>query len=77
MSAYSAGFFLFLSSFFCSRYDLGLEILALRQRLGVLNRKHPRRRFRIRDRLFWIFLRRLWPGWKNALVAVKPETVAA
>jgi putative transposase len=77
MIAYSAGILLFLSSFSRSRYDLGLEILALRQQLGVLNRKHPRRRFRLRDRLFWIFLRRLWPEWKNVLIIVKPETVVA
>jgi len=77
MIAYSAGFLIFLSSFFRSRYDLGLEILALRQQLRVLNRKHPRRRFRLRDRLFWVSLQRLWPGWKNALIVVKPETVVA
>ena len=77
MGSYLAGLFLFLSSFFRSRCNLGLEILALRQQLGVLNRKHPRPRLQIRDRVFWIFLRRLWPGWKKALVVVKPETVVA
>ncbi len=25
--------------------------------------------------MFWIWLQRHWPGWKNALVIVKPETV--
>jgi len=30
------GFFSFLNTFFRSRYSLGLEILALRQQLGVL-----------------------------------------
>jgi hypothetical protein len=29
------------------------------------------------DRLFWIALRRLWPGWKNVLIIVKPDTVVA
>jgi putative transposase len=67
--------FLFLSSFFRSRYILSLEILALRQQVNVLNRKHPRPRLRTGDRLFWVLLRRLWPGWKNALIVVKPETV--
>ncbi len=60
-----------------SRYNLGLEILALRQQLGVHKRKHPRPRLQLQDRLFWILLRRLWPAWRDALVLVKPETVAA
>jgi putative transposase len=77
MISYFAGLFLFLSSFFRSRGNLGLEIVALRQQLGVLNRKHPRPRLRARDRLFWILLRRLWPEWKNALIVVRPETVVA
>ena len=77
MISYFAGLFLFLSSFFRSRCNLGLEILALRQQLGVLNRKHPRPRLRTQDRLFWILLHRLWPGWKDALIVVKPETVVA
>src|SRR5438067_9016882 len=66
-----------LGAFFRSRYNLGLEILALRQQLGVLKRKHPRPRLRIEDRIFWILLRRLWPAWINVLVIVKPETVVA
>ncbi len=41
-----------LSAFFRSRYNLGLEILALRQQLGVLKRKQPRPRLRIQDRVF-------------------------
>ncbi len=27
------------------------------------------------DRVFWAILSRLWPGWRNSLVIVKPETV--
>ena len=77
MISYFVGPFLFLSSFFRSRCNLGLEIVALRQQLGVLNRKHPRPRLRIADRLFWVLLYRLWPGWKNALIIVKPETIVA
>jgi putative transposase len=66
-----------LSAFFRSRYNLGLEILALRQQLGLLKRKIPRPRTRIQDRIFWILLRRLWPAWQNILVIVKPETAVA
>ena len=57
--------------------NLGLEILALRQKLGVLNRKHPPSRLRTQDRLCWVLLYWLWPGWRNALIVVKPETVVA
>jgi hypothetical protein len=66
-----------LSAFFRSRYNLGLEILALRQQLGVLKRKQPRPRLRVQDRMFWILLRHLWPAWRNVLVIVRPETVVA
>jgi putative transposase len=66
-----------LGAFFRSRYNLGLEILALRQQLGVLKRKHPRARLRIQDRIFWTLLRWLWPAWNHVLVLVKPETVVA
>jgi transposase InsO family protein len=72
-----SGIFTFVGAFFYSRYHLGLEILALRQQLGVLKRKHPRPRLRKVDRLFWIFLRRIWPAWINALIIVKPETVVS
>ena len=27
------------------------------------------------DRLFWVVLSRLWSGWREILVIVKPETV--
>ena len=77
MIPFFIGFLTCLSAFFRSRYNLSLEILALRQQLGVLKRKHPRPRLRIQDRIFWILLRRLWPAWSNVLVIVKPETVVA
>ena len=66
-----------LSAFSRSRYNLALEILALRQQLGVLKRKRPHPRLRIQDRIFWTPLRRLWPAWTNLLVIVKPEIVVA
>jgi hypothetical protein len=51
-----------LGAFFRSRHNLCLEILALRQQLGVFHRKHPRPHLRAWDRLFWILLRRLSPS---------------
>jgi transposase InsO family protein len=77
MIPFFMGFLTCLSAFFRSRYNLGFEILALRQQLGVLKRKIPRPRLRIQDRIFWILRRRLWPAWSNVLVIVKPETVVA
>jgi putative transposase len=61
----------------CSRRELLLEILALRQQLNVLKAGHSRPRLTAPDRVFWVVLRRFWPGWKRALVIVQPETVVA
>ena len=60
--------------FFCSRCDLLLENLALRQQLAVLKQRHSRPRFAAVDKLLWVILR-LWPGWRRALILVRPETV--
>jgi putative transposase len=56
-----------------TRRDLLLETLALRHQLGVLARSN--KRFRPVDRLFWLFLRWLWPRWREALVLIQPATV--
>ena len=61
--------------FFQSRADIALEVLALRQQIGVLKRKRPRPQLRPLDRLFWTVLRSTWSHWRDALVIVKPETV--
>jgi hypothetical protein len=58
-----------------SRRDLLLENLALCQQLAVLKQRHPQPRFAAPDKLFWLILRRFWPGWKRALILVQPETV--
>jgi putative transposase len=49
--------------------------VALRQQLAVYKRAAGRPRLRRRDRLFWVWLSRVWTGWKDALVIVAPETV--
>ena len=67
-----------LAAAFRSRAPLQLEILALRQRLAVLHHGRPRRpHLRLADRLFWICLSKLWSGWRNPLIIVKPDTVVA
>lgn len=72
-------FLLFLTAFFTSNFkerrDLALENLALRQQLAVLKRERKRPAIKNRDRLFWVWLSRIWRGWRESLIIVKPETV--
>ena len=58
-----------------SRRDLTLENVALRQRLIVLQRQKGTVRLKDRDRVFWIWLRRVWPAWRRVLILVQPATV--
>ena len=60
---------------FADRAALHTEILALRQQVSVLKRQRPRPSLRKADRVFWVILSCLWPGWRHALVIVRPETV--
>ena len=54
---------------------VALENVALRHQLSVLQRSVRRPRFRRRDRIFWLWLARLWTGWRASLVIVQPATV--
>ena len=59
-----------------SQAALQIENAALRHQLTVLQRQaRGRPRLRPVDRLFWTWLCHLWPGWRRALVIVKPDTV--
>jgi putative transposase len=53
------------------------EIIALRHQLTVLQRSQKPRRLILNriDRYLWVWLSRLWSGWRSALIIVKPETV--
>src|SRR6478672_1743860 len=66
-----------LISAFCSREDLVLENLALRQQLLALHAKRPRRRLTALHKLFWVALRTFWSGWTKPLVLVTPRTVVS
>ena len=65
----------FVRKIVLSRATLQLENIALRHQVAVLKRERPRPWLRPLDRVFWVFLSRLWPRWKDALVIVKSETV--
>ena len=59
-----------------SRAVLHLEILALRQQLAMLTaRDRKRLRLRRRERLFWVWLYRLWPGCLETLALFKADTL--
>src|SRR5215470_7937763 len=77
MIRFLLAFLSWLGAFFRSRHDLGLELVALRQQVGVLKRKNPRPQLSPWDRLFWLGLRRGWSKWASVLGVVKPETVVA
>jgi transposase InsO family protein len=65
-----------LFPFLCGGHrQLALENLALRQQLAVYKRTVNRPKLRRSDRLFWVWLPRLWAGWRAALVIVAPDTV--
>ncbi|MGB5604613.1 MAG: helix-turn-helix domain-containing protein [Gammaproteobacteria bacterium] len=65
-----------LLDLFQSRALLHLEILALRQQLAMVNQA-PRKRLRFHwgQRLFWVWLYRLWPGCLQTLQVFKPDTL--
>src|SRR5213592_51820 len=65
-----------LLPFLCGGHrQLALENLALRQQLAVYKRTTNRPRLRPSDRLLWVWLSRVWPAWRLALVIVAPATV--
>ena len=67
-----------LGSMFRSRAALELENMALRHQIGVLKRSARKRpKLTAADRLFWVFLSRVWCDWRSALDIVKPATAIA
>ena len=49
--------------------------MALRQQLAALKKENPRPKLSRFDRIFWVWLSRLWKRWKDALNICTPETV--
>ncbi len=59
-----------------SRATLQLEILALRQQLAMLTERDRKRLgFRQNERIFWVWLYRMWPACLQTLMIVKPDTL--
>jgi putative transposase len=67
----------FVVGLFRSRASLCLEHLALRHQLAVYQQTVHRPRLHATDRLFWVWLSRLWTGWRDAPTFVQPRTVIA
>ena len=69
-------FFLLLRSLvvgFRSHRDVALENLVLRHQIQVALRSKPNLQLQTQDRLLWVWLRRLWPAWRDHLLIVQPE----
>src|SRR5260370_34279187 len=65
-----------LASTFQTRAAQQAEIAAMRHQIAVLQRSSPRRLgLKQPDRLLWILLSRMWPGWRRCVYIVKPDTV--
>jgi putative transposase len=67
----------FVVSLFQSRWAMQLKILAFQHQVAVYKHTVTRPRLRPSDRLFWVWLSRLWRGWHDALAFVQPRTVLA
>jgi hypothetical protein len=70
-------FLIVVRLFVRSRTETALEVLGLRQQLGVLKQKRSRPRLGGSDRLFWVLLRQLWSRWAEGLIIVNPYTDVA
>src|SRR5262249_16040634 len=76
MNSALIAFFALLTSSLRTRAALQAEILALRHQLAVLQANAPRRlRLKRSDRVLWVLLSRLFPGWRQCLRIVQPATV--
>lgn len=65
----------FLAAVLKSRPRLQAENLALRHQLCVYQRSVKRPKAKPADRIPWSLLARVWAGWRDALVFVKPDTI--
>ena len=66
-----------ISAWFRSRLSVQIELIALRHQIAVYKQSISRPQLRPTDRLLWVWLSRLWPGWQEVLAFVQPRTVIA
>ena len=66
MLSFLLAFLIVVRLFVRSLTETALEVLGLRQQLGVLKQKRSRPRLGGSDRLFWVLLRQLWSRWAEA-----------
>jgi putative transposase len=71
------GLWTFLRALLFGSVAIALENLALRHQLEVLRRSVPRPRLSRSDRILWVWLSRVWVGWRSSLAIVQPATVLA
>ena len=71
------GVWTFLRALFIGAAAVGFENVALRQQLVVLQRSGSRSRVCQWDRVIFVWLSRLWTGWRSSVVIVRPATVLA
>src|SRR6516162_5760381 len=71
------GVWTFLRALLFGSAAIALENLALRHQLRVLQRSGRRPRLARWDRVLWVWLSRVWAGWRSSLVIVQPATVLA
>ena len=67
----------FIASFFRSRLSMQMEILVLRHQLSLYQRSGKRPPIKPADRILWSWISRIWSGWRDVLIIVKPKTVIA
>ncbi len=70
-----SAFILLIRALFLDHSRLALENMALRRQLAVYYRSIARPVIRKQDRIFRALLSRMWTGWRNTLILVKPQTV--
>ena len=76
MKTWFGSLFCAVRSFFETRASLQLEIVALWHQLIVLRgRQRSRVQLNQADRMFLVWLSKVWSNWRSVLVIVKPETV--
>jgi integrase-like protein len=66
-----------ISAWFRFRLSVQRELIALRHQVTVYKQSISRPQLRPTDRLLWVWLSRLWPGWQEVLACVQPRTVIA